>query len=121
MLTHEEQRELLQIARQAIADALRKRDARRTTGGEDVRKNGQSAPQPGESRLGKPGGAFVTIRNNGELRGCIGYIESALPLAEVVNEVAVKAAFEDPRFPSLTAGFLQKICSAERTMLTGLP
>ena len=109
MLTPEEQRELLRIARQAIADALPRGDAPRANGGEDVRKNGQTARQPGDSRLGKPGGAFVTIRIKGELRGCIGYIESALPLAEVVKEVAVKAAYEDPRFPSLTAAEFGRI------------
>jgi AmmeMemoRadiSam system protein A len=38
----------------------------------------------------------------GELRGCIGYIEPKLPLAVTVQEVAQKAAFEDPRFPELT-------------------
>jgi AmmeMemoRadiSam system protein A len=45
----------------------------------------------------------VTLRSHGALRGCIGYIESILPLANVVEEVAVKAALEDPRFPPLTS------------------
>ena len=52
--------------------------------------------------LADPAGAFVTLRLNHELRGCIGYIESSDPLAGVIDEVAEKAAFEDPRFPPLT-------------------
>lgn len=58
-------------------------------------------PERFSSRLSQKGGAFVTIREGGELRGCIGYIESPLPLWRVVQEVADKAAFEDPRFSPL--------------------
>ena len=43
-------------------------------------------------------GAFVTIREENELRGCIGYIEGIKPLVEAVQEVAAKAAIDDPRF-----------------------
>jgi len=49
-----------------------------------------------------PRGAFVTLHRDGRLRGCIGYIEPVKPLIRTVQEVAVKAAFEDPRFPPLT-------------------
>jgi hypothetical protein len=91
MLTREEQRELLAIARDAIAHALRHEPA---------------ATGAGSGSLGLPGGAFVTLRRDRELRGCIGYIESALPLAQVVAEVAVKAACSDPRFPPVTIGDL---------------
>jgi AmmeMemoRadiSam system protein A len=47
-------------------------------------------------------GAFVTLRINGELRGCIGYPESELPLLEVVGRCAVSAALSDPRFPAVS-------------------
>ena len=47
-------------------------------------------------------GVFVTIRMGGELRGCIGYVEPHLPLGETLQEVAQKAAFQDPRFPEMT-------------------
>jgi AmmeMemoRadiSam system protein A len=47
-------------------------------------------------------GAFVTIKINGELRGCIGYIVGHLPLYETIAEVAKQAAFGDPRFKQLT-------------------
>jgi AmmeMemoRadiSam system protein A len=38
-----------------------------------------------------------------ELRGCIGYVEPFLPLQDTVSEMALSAAFDDPRFPSLSA------------------
>jgi len=46
-------------------------------------------------------GAFVTLKKQGHLRGCIGYIKAFKPLWETVQEMAIAAAFHDPRFPSL--------------------
>ena len=46
-------------------------------------------------------GAFVTLKKRGHLRGCIGYIKAVKPLWETVQEMAVAAAFHDPRFPAL--------------------
>ena len=46
-------------------------------------------------------GAFVTIKKRDHLRGCIGYIRAVKPLWETVQEMAVAAAFHDPRFPAL--------------------
>jgi AmmeMemoRadiSam system protein A len=88
MLTEHERTKLLSIARNAIAADLE---------GLAVR-----AESPVTGKMGEPSGAFVTIRLHGELRGCIGYIESELPLHTVVAQVAVKAAREDPRFPPLS-------------------
>ena len=54
----------------------------------------------GESpRLSGPGACFVTLRCDGELRGCIGTVDATRPLAEAVSLMARRAAFEDPRFP----------------------
>ncbi|MCA9922090.1 MAG: AmmeMemoRadiSam system protein A [Anaerolineales bacterium] len=39
----------------------------------------------------------------GHLRGCVGHIQSELPLHEAVAQTAVEAALNDPRFPPLTA------------------
>ena len=47
-------------------------------------------------------GAFVTINKRGQLRGCIGYIQSYKPLYQTVEEMAAQAAFNDPRFDSVT-------------------
>ena len=50
----------------------------------------------------RPGAAFVTIETYEggarSLRGCIGFIEPVRPLVRSVIEVAVEAAFNDPRF-----------------------
>lgn len=58
-------------------------------------------------------GVFVTInmKVNGEklLRGCIGYPRPILPLVESIRDVAIKAASEDPRFPSLSPIDLDQI------------
>jgi AmmeMemoRadiSam system protein A len=95
MLTPEEKRELLAIARECIAGAL----------------EGTTAPTrtPQSPGLLRQSGAFVTIRIDHSLRGCIGYIESVRPLAEVVCEAARKAALEDPRFPPLTPSEFEQI------------
>jgi AmmeMemoRadiSam system protein B/AmmeMemoRadiSam system protein A len=47
-------------------------------------------------------GAFVTLKINGMLRGCIGRFASDEPLYKVVKESAVSSAFGDPRFPQLS-------------------
>jgi AmmeMemoRadiSam system protein A len=46
-------------------------------------------------------GAFVTITNRDQLRGCIGYLRGVLPLHETIREMAIQAAFSDPRFSPL--------------------
>ena len=46
-------------------------------------------------------GAFVSLMKGGNLRGCIGHFGEDTPLYEMVHEMALAAAFEDPRFPEL--------------------
>ncbi|HPD60671.1 MAG TPA: AmmeMemoRadiSam system protein A [Thermodesulfobacteriota bacterium] len=46
-------------------------------------------------------GCFVTLEKNGNLRGCIGYIQPVKSLCECVMENAVNAATQDPRFPEV--------------------
>jgi len=53
-------------------------------------------------------GAFVTLKINGSLRGCIGKFVSSDPLYEVVLESSQSSAFEDPRFSPLTKDELPK-------------
>jgi len=48
-----------------------------------------------------PGASFVTLTQNGQLRGCIGSLSAARPLGQDVASNARAAAFEDPRFPKL--------------------
>jgi len=54
-------------------------------------------------------GAFVTLKIDGELRGCIGLIRGIKPLDETVIEMAQSAAFNDPRFVPLSEDELDKI------------
>lgn len=54
---------------------------------------------PETGGLGERRGAFVTLHRGGELRGCIGRFEPEGSLARTVADMAVAAAFEDPRFP----------------------
>jgi len=50
---------------------------------------------------------FVTLQKQGELRGCIGRLEAARPLAEDIAENAYAAAFQDPRFQPLQQSELE--------------
>jgi AmmeMemoRadiSam system protein A/AmmeMemoRadiSam system protein B len=54
-------------------------------------------------------GAFVTLRENGKLRGCIGTLVAHRPLAEDVVENAVNAAVRDSRFEPVTAEELPRL------------
>ncbi len=47
-------------------------------------------------------GAFVTLKIDGALRGCIGKFVSDDPLFEAVSLSAISSAFNDPRFPAIT-------------------
>jgi AmmeMemoRadiSam system protein A len=47
--------------------------------------------------------AFVTLELHGHLRGCIGHLEATQPLVLDVSDNAFAAAFQDPRFPPVSA------------------
>ncbi|RDH83145.1 MAG: AMMECR1 domain-containing protein [endosymbiont of Galathealinum brachiosum] len=49
------------------------------------------------------GASFVTLHLNKNLRGCIGTLEAYQPLITDISEHAYAAAFQDPRFPSVSA------------------
>lgn len=51
--------------------------------------------------LREPGACFVTLTQQGELRGCIGSLEARRPLLEDVRANAHAAAFRDTRFSPL--------------------
>ncbi len=65
----------------------------------------------------KKSGVFVTLTIGGELRGCIGFCEAVLPLKEALEQAAIAAAFEDPRFPSLTREEFERV-TVEVSVLT---
>lgn len=54
-------------------------------------------------------GLFVTLKKRGELRGCIGLVEAIRPLKQGIQDMAVAAALEDPRFPPVTLEELSDI------------
>lgn len=65
---------------------------------------GESAmPAVDLPELHKMGASFVTLTQQGHLRGCIGTLEAWRPLGEDVQENARNAAFRDPRFTPLIA------------------
>jgi AmmeMemoRadiSam system protein B/AmmeMemoRadiSam system protein A len=59
--------------------------------------------------LKKQYGAFVTLKIDGKLRGCIGRFQSTDPLYEVVQASALSSAFEDHRFYPLTKEEYEKV------------
>ena len=54
-------------------------------------------------RLRHPQAAFVTLEQQGSLRGCVGGVEPVRPLATAVVRAACSAALADPRFAPLDA------------------
>ncbi len=95
-LTIEEQKELLQLARKAIAAHFK----------------GLPPPETSieSARLKESRGAFVTLHNkDGSLRGCIGSFMADKPLYKTVKEMSIQAAFHDPRFLPLEEEELNEI------------
>ncbi len=90
MFTPEERKELIRIAREAVSGRA---NGKPETAIEKIAASGSRTPQ-----LLQHGGAFVTLYKSGELRGCLGYIESARSLKETVTEIAWKVAADDFRF-----------------------
>jgi AmmeMemoRadiSam system protein A len=92
----DERRHLLRLAREALAAHV----------------NGAASPHAAlaaAAAAARRAGAFVTLRLDGELRGCIGQIEPAHALPYVVARCAVAAASEDPRFPAVRPHELELI------------
>jgi AmmeMemoRadiSam system protein A len=83
------------LAREVITTLL--------TGGKSVK------PVTQDPILRAERGAFVTLKVDGELRGCIGYPLPYKPLAETVAEMAVAAATQDTRFEPLAAAELPRL------------
>jgi AmmeMemoRadiSam system protein A len=84
----EERAELLRLAHEAIESALEDR---------------KLELNPASPRLLELRGAFSTLHLEGNLRGCVGYVYPVKPLYRTVAETAVAAAFNDARFPPVTA------------------
>ncbi len=107
-LTESEQRTLLRIARMTVTEQLER----------GALPNLVTSEHDLTPRLEAPGAAFVTLRNGGELRGCIGHIVAVRPLYISVVENALWAS-QDPRFRAnpVTRAELRQI-SIEVSVLT---
>jgi len=94
-LDRDEKIQLLRIARQSVEAAVR----------------GKSLPEfkVTAARLKEKRGAFVTLTEAGELRGCIGHIVGTEPLWKCVSEMSVAAALQDPRFSPVKPAELGQI------------
>ena len=90
-----------------------------------VREGRETSPDPlaFPPALREPRASFVTIRRQGELRGCTGTLVAARPLVCDVARNAWRAAFRDPRFPPLAAGELAglEVSVAVLSALEALP
>ncbi|MGE3062692.1 MAG: AmmeMemoRadiSam system protein A [bacterium] len=95
---------LLKLARQSISECL---------------NNKKTVFSSDEAELSIKSGCFVTLHMNGDLRGCIGYIEGVEPVADAVIRMSREAAFNDPRFYPLTKNELDSI-EIEISVLTPL-
>ena len=104
-LNSQQKKELLKIARNTIDLYLRK---------EEILE-----PETQDSGLKETQGVFVTLRKAGELRGCIGNIIGSYPLYLGVRDMAIAAATEDPRFPTVAKDELSNI-EIEISVLTPL-
>jgi AmmeMemoRadiSam system protein A len=84
---------LLEIARDAIRGAV-------------VHQSGAAPALPD---LPDASGVFVTIKRNGDLRGCLGTLHARGGLAREIARCAADSATEDPRFPPVGPGELSEL------------
>ncbi len=94
-------RALIAIARGAIDAAFGRAEAR----------------VPPHAALDRPGATFVTLKQEHELRGCIGSLEAHRLLAIDVRRNALAAAFSDPRFAPLAMRELE-VTAVEVSLLS---
>ena len=74
-------------------------------------------PSDRSEAFGDPRALFVTLRIDGRLRGCIGTLAPEGDLSRTVPKFALRAAFEDPRFPGLGSEELAE-CTIEISVMT---
>jgi AmmeMemoRadiSam system protein B/AmmeMemoRadiSam system protein A len=92
-----DKRTLLSIARNTIESYIRDR------------KIPELDPSGFPENLKSHCGAFVTLKKNGELRGCIGRFTADIPLYKVVQEMAVSSSTQDMRFTPVSAAEIGKL------------
>jgi uncharacterized protein (TIGR00296 family) len=103
MLTLDEGKMAVRLARQALTLYVEKKKILEPVG---------LPPVFDENR-----GVFVTLHEDGALRGCIGYPQPVMPLGRAIVDSAINASTRDPRFPGIRPGE-QKRIELEVTILT---
>ena len=78
-------------------------------------------PPDSSSPPGSVGGLFVTLRQQGELRGCIGVLGTGEPPERDVVRCSISAATQDPRFPAVTLADLPELTLEISILSTLLP
>lgn len=110
VLTDEEKRELVRIARATLKEFVR---------------SGRVPPgKPHRETLIAKAGAFVTLHRGDDLRGCIGTQQEETALYKTIQEMTVAAASRDARFPPVGDAELAHIVIeisvlGERRRITG--
>jgi uncharacterized protein (TIGR00296 family) len=103
MLTQDEGKMAVHLARQALTNYIEKKRIIETE---------NLSPVFEEKR-----GVFVTLHEDGDLRGCIGYPQPVMALGKAIVDSAINAGSCDPRFPCVRPGELGRI-EVEVTILT---
>jgi hypothetical protein len=86
--TDDEKKELLSLAKKAIHEYVANKKMMEV----DIKN----------PKLKNDGAVFVTIKEHGALRGCIGHVQAVMPLYQSVVKNAIAASSGDPRFPPMT-------------------
>jgi uncharacterized protein len=86
MLTAEQRHHLLELARTSV----------------HAQVSGAAPAAAAATPLPDASGVFVTLKQHGELRGCLGTLQNRAGLAMEVMRCAAESASEDPRFPPVT-------------------
>ncbi|MBN1398504.1 MAG: AmmeMemoRadiSam system protein A, partial [Bacteroidetes bacterium] len=97
IINEKDRKDLLQIARSTIAEFLK------------IKRIAGIDPDSLSLTLKKECGAFVTLKENGRLRGCIGRFDASEPLYKTVQEMAVASSTQDYRFKPVGAGELPEL------------
>ena len=95
-LSDHDKSELLALARKSVEFAVKERKP-------------YEPPANASETLNQERGAFVTLKESGELRGCIGYTSAIKPLYMTVRDTATYAALQDPRFRPVSTGELGQL------------
>lgn len=74
-----------------------------------VRNQPFTFPEQVPQQISEKRGAFVTIKNHGALRGCIGFTEPEYALFQTIIHAAQSAALRDPRFQSIQVAELPSL------------